>query len=213
MAEIKKGILGGFSGKVGPVVGANWRGKDIIRSTPKSSSRPKTDKQILQQLKFKTTITFLHPLRNIQNRFFGTDAGAKSKVNLAASYFINNAIEIVDGLPAVIYNKVLITRGDLTGFQNVETQAATSGVINLTWEDNGLQGNALATDKVSVVCYFEAVSAFEIFEGVAFRSDAEASITLHSSYQGMEVQLYAFIANEAETQACNSVYLGAVTLG
>ena len=97
MAEIKKGILGGFSGKVGPVVGANWRGKDIIRSTPKSSSRPKTDKQILQQLKFKTTITFLHPLRNIQNRFFGTDAGAKSKVNLAASYFINNAIEIVDG--------------------------------------------------------------------------------------------------------------------
>ena len=34
MAEIKKGILGGFSGKVGPVVGANWRGKDIIRSTP-----------------------------------------------------------------------------------------------------------------------------------------------------------------------------------
>ena len=108
---------------------------------------------------------------------------------------------------------MLITRGDLTGFQNVEAQAATGGVINLTWEDNGLQGNALATDKVSVVCYFEAVSAFEIFEGVAFRSDAEASITLHSSYQGMEAQVYAFIANEAETQACNSVYLGAVTLG
>ena len=99
MAEIKKGILGGFSGKVGPVVGANWRGKDIIRSTPKSSSRPKTDKQILQQLKFKTTITFLHPLRNIQNRFFGTDAGAKSKVqhfakNLKPQSFQNQGIAL-----------------------------------------------------------------------------------------------------------------------
>ena len=36
MAEIKKGILGGFSGKVGTVVGVNWRGKDIIRSLPKN---------------------------------------------------------------------------------------------------------------------------------------------------------------------------------
>jgi hypothetical protein len=26
MARISKGILGGFSGKVGTVVGANWRG-------------------------------------------------------------------------------------------------------------------------------------------------------------------------------------------
>lgn len=212
MAEIKKGILGGFSGKVGPVVGANWRGKDIIRSTPKSSSKPKTDKQLMQQLKFKTTIAFLNPLRNIQNRFFGTDAGVKSRVNLAASYFINNALEMVDGLPTVIYNKVLITKGDLTGFQNAEAQAATGGVINLTWEDNGLQGNALATDKVSVVCYFEALSTFEIFEGVAFRSEAQSSITLHSSYAGMEAQVYAFIANETETQVCNSMYLGAITL-
>ena len=212
MAEIKKGILGGFSGKVGPVVGANWRGKDIIRSTPKPSSRPKTDKQIMQQLKFKTAIAFLQPLRNIQNRFFGANAGVKSKVNLAASYFINNAIEVVEGLPTVVYNKVLITKGDLTGFQNVEAIPVAGGIINLTWVDNGLQGNALATDKVSVVCYFDGIPAFEIFEGISFRSLAEASITLHSSYVGMEAQVYVFIYNAEETQACNSVYLGAVTI-
>ncbi|MGV0847474.1 hypothetical protein ACTS9T_13015 [Empedobacter falsenii] len=43
MAEIKKGILGGFSGKVGTVVGVNWRGKDIINSLPKKSKRRSTD--------------------------------------------------------------------------------------------------------------------------------------------------------------------------
>ncbi len=26
MTKIKKGILGGLSGKIGPVVGANWKG-------------------------------------------------------------------------------------------------------------------------------------------------------------------------------------------
>ena len=42
MANISKGILGGFSGKVGTIVGANYRGKDIIRSVPKKSGRKPT---------------------------------------------------------------------------------------------------------------------------------------------------------------------------
>ena len=32
MLRVTKEILGGFSGKVGTIVGANFRGKDIIRS-------------------------------------------------------------------------------------------------------------------------------------------------------------------------------------
>ena len=212
MAEIKKGILGGFSGKVGPVVGANWRGKDIIRSTPKSSSKPKTDKQILQQMKFKATISFLQPLRSIQSRFFGMNAGVRSKVNLAASYVINNAIEVVEGLPVMVYNKVLITKGDLASFQNVELVPQTGGVLSLTWEDNSVQGNALETDKVSLVCYFEELGMFEIYEGVALRGDAIAEITVPSIYTGKVAQVYAYLCNEAETQACNSVHLGAVTI-
>ena len=212
MAEIKKGILGGFSGKVGPVVGANWRGKDIIRSTPKSSSKPKTDKQILQQMKFKATISFLQPLRSIQSRFFGMNAGVRSKVNLAASYVINNAIEVVEGLPVMVYNKVLITKGDLASFQNVELVPQTGGVLSLTWEDNSVQGNALETDKVSLVCYFEELGVFEIYEGVALRGDAIAEITVPSIYTSKVAQVYAYLCNEAETQACNSVHLGAVTI-
>lgn len=212
MAEIKKGILGGFSGKVGPVVGANWRGKDIIRSTPKSSSKPKTDKQILQQMKFKATISFLQPLRSIQSRFFGMNVGVRSKVNLAASYVINNAIEVVEGLPVMVYNKVLITKGDLASFQNVELVPQTGGVLSLTWEDNSVQGNALETDRVSLVCYFEELGVFEIYEGVALRGDAIAEITVPSIYTGKVAQVYAYLCNEAETQACNSVHLGAVTI-
>lgn len=43
MATYKKGILGAFSGTVGPVVGASYRGKDVIRSRPKKSSKPATE--------------------------------------------------------------------------------------------------------------------------------------------------------------------------
>ncbi|HJV78940.1 MAG TPA: hypothetical protein VJ602_11205 [Paludibacter sp.] len=34
MAIFSKGILGGFSGKVGNVIGSTWRGKDVLRNLP-----------------------------------------------------------------------------------------------------------------------------------------------------------------------------------
>ncbi|WP_336734977.1 DUF6266 family protein [Chryseobacterium sp. VD8] len=68
MARITKGILGGFSGKVGTIVGANWRGQDIIRSIPKPSSKQPTNKQLLQQTRFSMVISFLQPLKNIQTK-------------------------------------------------------------------------------------------------------------------------------------------------
>ncbi|WP_231738005.1 hypothetical protein [Myroides odoratus] len=42
MAEIRVGILGSVSGKVGTVIGANWGGKNIIRGLPRKSSKKAT---------------------------------------------------------------------------------------------------------------------------------------------------------------------------
>ncbi|MDD2265168.1 MAG: DUF6266 family protein, partial [Bacteroidales bacterium] len=46
MGTIKQGILGGFSGKVGNIVGASWRGIDYIRSMPASVRNPRTVAQV-----------------------------------------------------------------------------------------------------------------------------------------------------------------------
>ena len=52
MGIIKKGILGGFSGKVGNVVGASWKGIDYIRSLPSTVRNPRTPRQVKQELSF-----------------------------------------------------------------------------------------------------------------------------------------------------------------
>lgn len=212
MARITKGILGGFSGKVGTVVGANWRGQDIIRSTPKPSSRPPSDKQLLQQTKFKLVISFLQPVKNIQTKYFGSGSGSKSRINLAVSYTINEAVQMVGDVAELVYNKVLITKGDLTGFQNVTAAPQAGNGISLNWEDNSAQGNADATDLANAVCYCEEVGSFEIFESVAERSVLTADLTLPAFYAGKEIHLWVFFNNAKETVACNSAYLGSLTL-
>ncbi|MBW8523696.1 hypothetical protein K0U91_13050 [Chryseobacterium chendengshani] len=212
MARITKGILGGFSGKVGTIVGANWRGQDIIRSTPKPSSRPPSEKQLLQQSKFKLVISFLQPINSIQKRYFGSGTGSKSRVNMAVSYTINEAVEVVGDVPQLMYNKVLITRGDLAGFQNVSATPQAAQAIVLNWEDNSVQGNANAADKVNAVCYCEELGTFEIFESLGERSFLTAAVTLQSYYAGKTVQVWVYFNNTTETLACNSPYLGTFTI-
>lgn len=208
MATLSKGILGGFSGKVGPVVGANWRGMDVIRSRPKSSKRTPTEKQLEQQLKFKLAISFLQPIKNIQSRFFGSGSGVKSRVNLAVSYTISEAIQMVAGLPELIFNKVLITRGELTSFQNAVLTTQPGGVLHLEWEDNSTQGDAAPTDQVSIVCYCAELNNWEIYEGIVMRSDLMADVTLPAYCLGKTMEVYAFLNNEKQTAASTSLYLG-----
>lgn len=212
MATITKGILGGFSGKVGTVVGANWRGKDIIRSKPKPSSRAPTEKQLLQQMKFKLAVTFLQPVRFIQSQYFGSGQGVKSRVNQAVSYTISDAMTVVAGIPELVFNKVLITKGDLAPFQNSAVTPQAGRVLQLTWDDNSAQGNAAATDLCNMICYAPALGTFEIFTEVATRDLLTASVTLPDYYAGQDVHLWAYFNNAAETLACNSPYLGLHTL-
>ena len=208
MATLNKGILGGFSGKVGPVVGVNWRGMDIIRSRPKSSRRTPSERQLEQQLKFKLAISFLQPIKNIQSRFFGSGSGVKSRVNLAVSYTISEAIQMVAGLPELIFNKVLITRGELTSFQNAVLTTQPGGVLHLEWEDNSTQGDAAPKDQVSIVCYCAELNNWEIYEGIVMRSDLMADVTLPAYCLGKTMEVYAFLNNEKQTAASTSLYLG-----
>ena len=54
MGKIKQGILGGFSGKVGTVVGGAWKGIDYMRSLATSISNPKSPAQVAVRNNFST---------------------------------------------------------------------------------------------------------------------------------------------------------------
>ncbi|WP_314243000.1 DUF6266 family protein [Empedobacter tilapiae] len=208
MAEIKKGILGGFSGKVGTVVGVNWRGKDIIRSLPKKSKRRPTDLQLMQQIKFKKVIDFLQPIRPVLNLYFGNRVGLKSRYNIATSYMLSNALEMVNDLPIIVLERVLISKGDLVGFLQPTIQLVGTDSFELNWEDNSGQGNAKSTDIVNLVCYCEELNSFEVFQNIESRSGLVVNIPLPTYYNGKKVNFWAFLNSQTKTIASTSIYLG-----
>jgi hypothetical protein len=52
MGKINRGILGGFTGKVGNVVGSSWKGIETMRALPISVLNPRTTAQISNRARF-----------------------------------------------------------------------------------------------------------------------------------------------------------------
>ena len=53
MGKIKQGILGGFRGTVGTVIGSSWNGVAYMKGKPQSVKNPRSDAQVQQRTFFK----------------------------------------------------------------------------------------------------------------------------------------------------------------
>lgn len=211
MGKIKVGILGGFRGKVGTVIGSTWRGEDIIRALPRRGADNPTELQKIQRLKFKAVSEFLNPVRSTVSTYFGSEAGVKSRYNLATSYHLTNAVEVTGETAEILFNRVMISKGTLSGFQNI-TAAHTGTEVTLQWEDNSLMNNAKAEDTVNAVFHSPDLKAFFVYENVAARADLTAVVTLPANLAGTAVEGYAFLYSGASKISANSVYLGSLEL-
>ena len=207
MAEIKQGILGGVSGKIGTVVGANWKGKNIIRSKPRKTSKKPTVPQLNQREKFKLVSNFLQPINAILSRYFGSEQGLKTRVNLALSYHLQEAVENQDGNFIINPEKVVLSKGILP-LINMENTVIDNSELRLTW--NLPEGASLgsATDLLTVVVYNNESKLFNIFDKVTTRDTGTFVGQLPVGFQNTSNVIWVFLTNELDTECSTSMFLG-----
>ena len=213
MGTYNKGILGAFSGKVGPVVGATWRGKDVMRSLPKKTNRLATAFQQQQRSKFSMTTEFLSGVQPVIKRYFGSDTGLKTRRNQAMSYLMKEAIVFNDPNYEWDYTKILISKGDLLGINNGAVAAGTGQNLDFTWTDNSEQGEAAATDQLVVVVYEPTSKATVYSLNAGDRRSESATLSLPNFLSGLEVQVWSTFVSTDDKLFATSLYLGAVTVG
>lgn len=90
MATFNNGALGGFSGKLGTVVGSTWRGQNVMRSLPELGTQKFSPAQLRQQQRFKVVQEFLSDLKFLLSDTFGSNRGKNPPYNNAMSYHIVN---------------------------------------------------------------------------------------------------------------------------
>lgn len=205
MARVKDGILGGFSGKIGNVVGCNGKTGYYVRSVPSYTVNPQTERQQAQRGKFAQAMQFartLTPFLRISYREF---AGAGKPYHAAVSSFLRNAVVETDSGCAIDFAKALVSRGSLTAVHRA--QIASSGqTITYTWTDNSGEGNAAPTDLTLLVAFNKTRWAAVYSDATACRSDEKAELSIPADWAGEELAVYlGFRSADGETVA-NSVY-------
>ena len=212
MGTYNKGILGPFSGKVGTVVGASWRGKFVMRSLPTKTDKLPTEIQLLQREKFSLVSEFLTPIAPVITKYFGSGSGELTRRNQAMSYHMKEAVTFVDPVYEMMYNKVQISKGDLVGLQNPTAVSIIAAKIKFSWEDNSGQGTAKPTDQLVVVLYAPVDGLYYYNLAAALRSDTTVSLTLPSYFSGLELQAWICFAAADGKAYATSNYMGAVTI-
>ena len=210
MATFEKGILGGFSGKIGNVVGARWRGKDIMRSVPRSSSRMPTESQLYQRDKFRMVSLFLKPIQPVLALYFGSAQGSRSRSNLAVSYHLKEAVLGIAPPFDMDYTKVMFAKGVLLGLSDFQP-TLNGNNVDLTWTDNSGQSNAKDTDSLLILTYNVQTQVFDYKQDVATRVAGTYSLSLLGN-AGQEVHVWVAIHAVDKLLVSTSSYVGSYTI-
>jgi hypothetical protein len=215
MGVISKGILGGVSGKIGNVVGGNWKSIDYLRSLPASVANPNTSLQQDQRTKFVLTLNFLQPITEFIRVGYASLAIKMTAFNAAFSEVIQNAITGTFPNYAIDFPNVKLAKGNLASTISASCSSTTAATVHIGW-DTTLQGFLDSpTDKMICVVYNPSrMEAVYNLNG-ATRDTGTLDIDVPAFYSGDTVHCYiAFtspnmVAGSLDRNAIsNSVYAG-----
>lgn len=211
MGTINKGILGGFSGKVGSVVGGNWKGIDYMRSNGTRRNNTPSEKQLMQQLKFATTMRFVQPMAGLLALTFNDYAIHKTGINSAFAYTIKNAIAGTYPAFSIDYSKALVSRGDLPNALGPSVVSGAGSILTFSWTDNSGVGTAKPTDKVVIVAFCSDLKQAIYSTSAAMRSDLTADLNL-LPFAGLKAQTWIGFISDNDQHVATSIFTGEVTV-
>lgn len=206
MGTIKQGILGGFSGKVGTVVGSTWKSVHYMRALAINISNPRTEKQQNQRSKFATTINFVKTMTPFIRFGYKEYSRQQSTFNAAVSYILKHATKNDGENVSIDYNKALVTRGSLMPALDATVTVSDSKAA-FVWTDNSGMGDATTKDAAMLLAYNKdrEMAVYDI--AAATRADAKAELKLPANWNDDALAVYLGFCNEDVTNVSNSVCL------
>ncbi|WP_285008606.1 DUF6266 family protein [Pedobacter faecalis] len=212
MARYKDGINGSFSGTVGKVVGASWRGIDYMRSKPAPFER--TDAQLIQQAKFTLVSGWLKPLRDLIWIGYKFITDAKTPMNGAMSYHLTEAV--LGDAPdyyRIDFPKAIFSRGELIISLIREIHSLIKCLIEIMWDDIQESVFCSKDDKATIIVYNPAKGKFVTFENAADRAEGVARLTVPKNFSGDTVHGYLQYVSADGQRVSTTQYLGEILVG
>ena len=138
MGKIKQGILGGFKGKVGTVIGASWNGIAYMKGLPQSQKDPKSAAQMRQRTFFREVQNLVGQLTAEQQRFLIPETPqGMTRRNMLAKQLAEDPVVTDDSKTVDLANLKTIGDAPTADLPDVTVTADTlegSPVLKMQWD-------------------------------------------------------------------------------
>ena len=216
MAKTNWGITSGFIGKLGNVVGFNWKGKNIQRALVQGVDT-RSEAQILQRARFGIIGQMGSVLYDAVYEGFRHEARSNSSTQ--SGLFLKHNLSAIGGTDpealTVDYPGLQLSYGKLKGVA-CGTPAINGTTLSVTVSNAAaLNRRTALTDRVYVCAYCPALGD-AVCECVGTRAGGDFTLTVPASYADETVYVYAFVIGASSTnegQASTTAYLGTARNG
>jgi hypothetical protein len=186
MGKIKQGILGGFKGKVGTVIGASWNGIAYMRGLAQSHKNPQTEAQLKQRSFFKEVQDLVGQLSDEQLAFlFPNSVKGMSRRNLLTKQLSAYPIETEEGKHADLADIVSLGNAPTADLPDVSIVASRSAVT-ISWDaDNDWRSQH--ADEYPTICVFNVTQKkiFLVHSTVTVGASGSQSFSVESDAFGI----------------------------
>lgn len=212
MARLTNGALGGFSGKVGSVVGCRWKDVDYIRSLPRVNKKRKpTPAQVAARAKFTFLNTWLKKLTSFVAVGFNNYSGRMTGMQAAHSC---NAKAVTGVYPdfSLDFSVVKVSHGDLQGANDVTVMASAPGELHFSWSPDIIQRKAHGDDQAMLLAYVPEKEVAFYTVGGAHRAKGMDSLEIGHGFSGTAAEVYVAFISYDRKRISESQYIGQVSL-
>lgn len=212
MATLINGPLGIFSGRVGNLIGCNYRGKQVLKTIPKKSTKPPTIAQQAQRMRIALAMQFLSPLKSIIGKGYGNSSCQKTPFAQCMAYHTKHAI--IGTFPDldIDYGKIVLTTGKLCRVDNPEMLSNRKACIDFSWTVDARPGMCYETDQAILVVYNSSQHRYEFRRTNSNRIDQCATLEVPLGFSGHRVHCWIIFISANGKEFSTSEYLGTVTV-
>jgi hypothetical protein len=205
MAKLDNSIYGSVSGKLGPVVGATWKGKPYLRTRPSKRGKKRGVNEKLNQTRFSQAHYWLQPLLQVLRIGFNNYSPTIVGFNAAKSYCLNNSFTGEGAARKVDPALVRVSFGDLPLPESIEMKLGSDNLLQFKWDNRPGGGNHY--DQAMLVAYDTAnrMATMKLTGQFRMAGADELRIPKKGNFQ-----VYIAFVSHDRTRQSHSVYLGEV---
>jgi len=213
MATFKDGANGSFSGKVGSVIGYQWRGINVMRSLPKKSNKPRSEKQLANEMRMKLVMSFLKPITGFIRVGYqrATEGLPMTPFNMAVSYHKKNAIS--GSYPDLYfdYSKAQVSTGPVPPAESLAAERTEEGII-FSWDTSS--SDALVQEQnTMIIVHLPETQGWDIRTSGITRGSGQYLFTLPPNLIGKEIHAYVAFNRMLTDEMSDSRYIHIPAVG